>query len=233
MPPAARPAERETHVNQDSRTAHALLDDSPREPETRARILDAAIECFSQFGNEKTTLNDVARVAGLSRQTIYRYFPDRAALLEAVDAFEEERMGTEARRLAEESGSFEAFVAGLAARQAATANRYRTRQHLLGHDRGLFQSLFLSQSRVIDRFKSLVAPQLAAARSRGEIHAGIDVDEAAEWIAIALAGVIRLTQASTFDLDDPDDVGRYVARHLCHGLVADAPTRPRPRRRRH
>ena len=38
-----------------------------------------------QFGNEKTTLNDVARVAGLARQTIYRYFPNRAALLEGVE----------------------------------------------------------------------------------------------------------------------------------------------------
>ena len=69
-----------------------LEDQSERIPATRLRILEAAVACFTQFGNERTTLNDVARVASVTRQTIYRYFPDRAALLEAVRDLEEQRL---------------------------------------------------------------------------------------------------------------------------------------------
>jgi AcrR family transcriptional regulator len=198
---------------------------------TERRILDAAIECFTRFGNDKTTLTDVARTAGLSRQTIYRYFPDRAALLEAVDRFEEDTMRTAAEQLGADSASFEDFIASLAAREAAETRRYRTRHHLAARDRGLFHSLFLSQSRSIERFSMVVRPQLVAAADRGELRPGLDMDQAAEWIAIALAAVNRLAHASTFDLDDPDEVGRFVASHACHGLVA-LPSPPARRRQR-
>lgn len=205
-------------------------EDSGQESETRTRILNAAIECFSQFGNDKTTLSDVARVAGFARPTLYRYFPDRRALLEAVDAYEQEQMRAEALTIAEAADDFEEFLTGLVASQAARSNRYHTRQHLLAQDRGLFQSLFLAQSSAVERLAALLAPQLQAAADRGELLPDVDIAQAAEWIAVVLAGVSRLSQATTFDLDDPDDVGRFVARHLCHGIVAPSdPPAPRDR----
>jgi AcrR family transcriptional regulator len=198
-----------------------------REAETRRRILDAAIECFVQLGNERTTLDDVARVAGLTRQTIYRYFPGRSALLEAVDRLEDERLRQEAADIGRRSGSLEAFVAAMVETQVAVAQRYRTRQHLLELDRGLFQSIFLAQPRKIRRLREMVAPQLEVARGRGELPAWLDLAEAAEWLAISLASVTSLTGADTFDLDDPASVGRFYARHLCRGLVQPVP-RPSP-----
>jgi AcrR family transcriptional regulator len=192
---------------------------SGREAETRARILDAAVDCFVQFGNDKTTLDDVARVAGLTRQTIYRYFPGRSALLEAVDRLEDERLRHQAAAIGRRSRSLEEFVAGMVETQVAVAQRYRTRQHLLELDRGLFQSMILVQQRKIGRLREMVAPELAAARRRGELPAGLDLAEAAEWLAISLASVTSLTGAETFDLDDPASVGRFYARHLCRGLV--------------
>jgi AcrR family transcriptional regulator len=50
----------------------------------RSRVLDAAIACLARWGLGKTTLDDVAREAGLSRATVYRLFPGgKSALLEA------------------------------------------------------------------------------------------------------------------------------------------------------
>lgn len=190
------------------------------EIETRSRILDAAMECFAHFGNDKTTVNDVARAAGVSRQTVYRYFSGRTALLEAVDESEHERRRADAQRLASETIGIEAFIAGLAAREAANVNRYRTREHLIRHDRGLFNSLFLSQERTIERFKDVVRPRLAKAVAQGELSRRLDQDEAVEWVAIVLASMGRLTRATTFDIDDPHQVGQFVARHICHGLLA-------------
>jgi AcrR family transcriptional regulator len=197
------------------------------EADTRIRILDAAITCFTEFGNEKTSLNDVARVAGLARQTIYRYFPDRRSLLEAVQELEDARLRDEVASLGARSPSFETFVAELVAARVAASGRYRTREHLLALDRGLVQSLFLSRDHRLGLIRDLVAPELARARRRGELAGGVDLAEAAEWIAIALSGLSTLTAATTFDVDDPVAVGRFYARRICHGLVAPSTGRRR------
>lgn len=47
-------------------------------------MLDAVEHCFARFGMDKTTLADVAAACGVSRQTVYRYFKDRDALLQGV-----------------------------------------------------------------------------------------------------------------------------------------------------
>ena len=47
-------------------------------------ILSAAETCLEKYGIEKTTMNDVATQAQISRQTLYRRFPRRADLLEAI-----------------------------------------------------------------------------------------------------------------------------------------------------
>src|SRR4029078_10561601 len=54
--------------------------------ELGARMLDATITCLARFGVAKTTIDDVAREAGCSRATVYRYHANRNALvLAAVD----------------------------------------------------------------------------------------------------------------------------------------------------
>lgn len=44
------------------------------------RILDAAAELFAGRGVESVGMNDIARAAGCSRATLYRYFENRDAL---------------------------------------------------------------------------------------------------------------------------------------------------------
>src|SRR5947207_3943365 len=60
-------------------------------PDTQARILDAAFGCVSDLGLARTTVEDVARMAGLSRQTIYRYYPSKDHLVTALVLREEEK----------------------------------------------------------------------------------------------------------------------------------------------
>src|SRR2546422_3118149 len=51
-----------------------------RQEETRRRIVEAAIELHRTKGPARTTLSDVARLAGVQRHTLYRHFPDERAL---------------------------------------------------------------------------------------------------------------------------------------------------------
>ena len=44
------------------------------------KLLDAAGRAFAEVGVGKATMVDVARAAGCSRATLYRYFPNQEAL---------------------------------------------------------------------------------------------------------------------------------------------------------
>ena len=46
----------------------------------RAAILDAAAGVFLRFGYKKTSMDDLARAAGLSRQGLYLHFPTEEEL---------------------------------------------------------------------------------------------------------------------------------------------------------
>src|SRR3954451_12888688 len=51
---------------------------------TTERILAAALAQFEDFGIRRTTMEDVARRARVSRVTVYRRFPQKERLVEAV-----------------------------------------------------------------------------------------------------------------------------------------------------
>src|SRR6266496_6868197 len=55
----------------------------PRYDRTAAAILDAAARALSEHGSS-ASMADVAAAAGVSRATLYRYYPDREALLDAL-----------------------------------------------------------------------------------------------------------------------------------------------------
>ena len=55
-------------------------------PTTRDRILDAAERLLARFGYKKTTMEDIAREAGLGKRTLYLHFPSKEAVaLSTID----------------------------------------------------------------------------------------------------------------------------------------------------
>jgi AcrR family transcriptional regulator len=66
--------------------------------QTRARILDAARELFSERGYTATTMPEIARRAGVSTETVQTHGPKVALLKSALDAFSfGAAQGTDAR----------------------------------------------------------------------------------------------------------------------------------------
>jgi AcrR family transcriptional regulator len=55
-----------------------------REPDSRARIVDAARRLFSQRGADDVTIADVAQAAGVARATVFNHFGSKAGLLEGI-----------------------------------------------------------------------------------------------------------------------------------------------------
>ena len=56
----------------------------PRDPERISKVIDAAASQFLNSGFERTSMDGIAHASGVSKVTIYRYFPTKSSLFEAV-----------------------------------------------------------------------------------------------------------------------------------------------------
>ena len=76
----------------------------------RERILAVAKEAFTRDGAD-ASLDDIARRAGIGSGTLYRHFPNRDALIEAVYRSEVEKLAAAERRFAATMPPLEALRA--------------------------------------------------------------------------------------------------------------------------
>jgi AcrR family transcriptional regulator len=56
------------------------------EAETRRRITESAVDLHGSVGPSRTSVSAVAERAGVRRSTVYRHFPDEAALFDACSS---------------------------------------------------------------------------------------------------------------------------------------------------
>ncbi|MFE3542980.1 TetR/AcrR family transcriptional regulator [Nocardia sp. NPDC059177] len=90
---------------------------STNAPETddsaAARILDAALVQFGQVGVKKTTVEDIARQAGVDRATVYRRVGSRDDVVTAVFAREVARVLTDLKALPDKHDNLDDLVADI------------------------------------------------------------------------------------------------------------------------
>ena len=94
----------------------------------RERILEVAKDAFTRFGAD-ASLDDISKEAGVGPGTLYRHFPRREDLLEAVYRTEVQKLAEAQRRFAETLAPREAlrtwmllFVDYIAAKQIIGEN---------------------------------------------------------------------------------------------------------------
>jgi AcrR family transcriptional regulator len=78
--------------------------------QNRGRIVEVAKEAFREFGAE-ASLDEIARQAGVGAGTLYRHFPSRDALIEAVFHAEVEKLAEAAAKFSERMAPVEALRA--------------------------------------------------------------------------------------------------------------------------
>jgi TetR/AcrR family transcriptional regulator, mexJK operon transcriptional repressor len=102
-----------------SRNAPAEVLDETRSARKRRAILDAAATLFLRNGYRGTSMDEVAALAAVSKQTVYKHFADKEGLFSEIvtGAVKEvsDPVYDEVRRL-EDSGDVEADLRGLARR---------------------------------------------------------------------------------------------------------------------
>jgi AcrR family transcriptional regulator len=108
--------------------------DEPDTDEVGVRILDAALAEYLAHGFRRTSVDDVARRAGIGRATVYRRFASRDEIVQAVLARETRHFFADIIEAIEELPSLadrivEAFVVGL-----RNAREHSLLQQILAHE---------------------------------------------------------------------------------------------------
>lgn len=165
--------------------------------DTRARILDAAFRTVATYGLSRFTVDDVARAADLSRQSVYRYFDSKDALIVAL-VFREEETFIEGVRLAHaEAATLEEAMERAMLYCLRLAREHPLLDRLLESEpEVLLPYLTTRAGGLIDRGRAVIE-ELAAARSDVRIEL---VHRAAD---LATRAVISYTLTPG---DDPPEV---------------------------
>ena len=138
----------------------------------RERVLEAAKAVFIQ-GGPAASLETVARRAGVGIGTLYRHFPTREALYEAVYRHEVEQLGELARHLEAETAPVEALRRWLQAGVEFMATKKGMAAALAMAAQGSPDLVAYS----LDRLTRAVGELLRRAVAAGEIRADIDPED--------------------------------------------------------
>jgi len=165
---------------------------SPGAPETRRRLLGAALAVFGRYGYRRASMEAVAAEAGISRQGLYRHYAGKEALFAAAISHLHDRgdaAGAEAAAAARAAGGGIAAVAGalIGARLAFYAAEIYASPHaaeLLEESGRLGGPEIARRAR---RFRAALAAELARAGTR--FADGLTAGDLADLLILATAGV--------------------------------------------
>jgi AcrR family transcriptional regulator len=181
----------------------------------RARILQATYDCVARWGLAKTTVEDAARQAGLSRATVYRYFPGgREELIRAVVSWEYARFFIRLYEEVSEAESLEEVMErGLLLAHRAVAEHEVLQRMLQTEPEALLPTLTVESRGTQEVIAAFLEPYLA----RHELAPGVDAGAAADFLARMVLSYIA--SAGRWDLDDPAQVARLVRAELLAGIL--------------
>ena len=180
-----------------------------------ARAGAALLACIARYGLAKTTLDDVAREAGCSRATLYRYFDTKLDLVRRTTAGELERITT----TVVDAALFEVTFADAVVAAVVTAARELTGhaalRFLLEHEPAavLTHLAFAPGDRVLTE----VGDALAPAFTRWLAEA--DAIRAGDWLARVLRSYVLMPEP-TIHLTDGRDARAFLMQFVIPGLAS-------------
>jgi AcrR family transcriptional regulator len=185
----------------------------------RVRILEAAYACVARSGLARTTVDATAREAGLSRATVYRWFPGgRDELLREVVAWEEGRFFARLAAAVADADGLEAVC-----REGLTFAHRAIEEHVV------LQSVLRSEAQLLvprlneatNRLQPVVTawllPWVEAEHRGGRLRPGVEPARAADYVGRML--LQHVNAQGRWDLDDPGSVGELVGILLAGVLV--------------
>jgi len=168
----------------------------PRPEETRARIMETAEALFRRLGFAKTTVADIASELGMSPANVYRFFPSKNAIVQAI-----------CQRCL---GELEAKIWAIARSREPAPQRLErlVREVLAYHKENL-----LEEQRVSDLVQFAMQESWEAIMAHKEVHRAV--------VELILRDGI---EAGDFEPVDPRETSTVIQRALsayCHPLLLE------------
>jgi len=187
---------------------------------TGAKIVDGARRCFERYGIEKTTIEDIARAAGVSRPTVYKFFGGKMDIVDYIGFAELDKIQEVVRARVKHHSNFadmttEAVVASV---QVANGNPYIRRfvEDLeVSAQSQLPTSPYQEQAR--HRWESV----MQRAQTSGELAADLDPADVVNWLSRNQVMLLRVLDQFG---GDEAKLRYMVRRFVVEPLLANRPT---------
>jgi len=177
-------------------------------------VLDAAFDLFCRQGITRTTMDDVARRAGLSRITVYRRVSSKEALVEQVVLREFRRyLDQFITDVSRADNVADRVVVGFVSSLRAVRSNPLMSGVMTAEPQLLAPSIMGEGGRTLAVVGQFVAGQLRREQEAGNVAAPVDVDLVAE-LMVRLTMSMLVTPSALVDLDDDEQLGALARRYL-------------------
>lgn len=185
--------------------------------DSKARLIEAAIELIAENGYRDTKISDIVKAAGLTQAAFYLYFPSKEAIFRHI---------------------LETFHQTLEKHLHPPAIPTRTDEDVLGRMQQNFEALFalfqeqpklskifLTEERGIDDVEKLIHQTISDNLQRNQAAGLIRQDASPGLMANCMIGMfIQVAVKEILDTGRrPGDVAREFAAILLHGLASGRP----------
>ena len=160
----------------------AILDDE----EARRRLLEAAGRCIVRRGNAQIRMAEVAEEAGVSRSTVYRYFPNRdEVLLGLMLARVDTALGDLVRALRHPDDPARSLPEMVLARVQSVAGNPLNEALFSAESTAVTAALQQGSEPMVDMMLAHYGPLLQRWRDAGKLHADLDPRSIVQWLSTA------------------------------------------------
>lgn len=185
--------------------------------DTRTRLLEATYECIARDGLGATSLEEAARSAGVSRATLYRYFPGgREELLGAVITWETLRFFLRLADAVADAPDLETLLVDGIIFAHRSIEDHEVLQRVLGTEPELLTpQLTVDAPRILNLLQTFFVGRFGD----HELREGVSPGDAAEYVARMTLSFI--SSPGRWDLSDDDQVRTLVRSEILAGVTPD------------
>ncbi|WP_425446206.1 TetR/AcrR family transcriptional regulator [Dethiothermospora halolimnae] len=173
--------------------------------ERREKILDSALDVFSQNGYYKSKIEDIAKEAGIGKGTVYEYFESKKNLFQELVIYTLDRYFEDIYKIIEQEGLRNRLLA-YAFYHGESINRHMDMMESLPKKNDIFSSkikLYIKEFR--QKVFILLEDILKEAINRGEVREDLDINIASFMILGTInqyyAEEIFLNDKNVYDVD--------------------------------
>jgi TetR/AcrR family acrAB operon transcriptional repressor len=171
-----------------------------RRSQSREELTAIAIDCFARYGYQATSVERIARMAGVTKGAIYYHFRDKEALLAAAVAERVEAFEKRVQRACENAGCPEALrrIAAVCVEHAESNDHPRFAITLMVESIDNNAAISAQFRDMMRRFRAFLRNLIQEGQKNGE------VGESADATAIAAAYTSNILGAEIQFYQDPE-----------------------------